>query len=154
MHHTFDEDDELPMKVRRLFEHHRPFEFRPVVPIKLLNPTKQPPQQYIWFRTMAPVPDDDHLARCLLAYASDYHLLPTAALPHGISLLQGNVQMASLDHAMWFHRHVRLNDWMLYSIDSPNASSARGLSRGSIFSRDGTLIASTAQEGVIRLWDS
>jgi acyl-CoA thioesterase-2 len=153
LHRTVDQGEKLPEKVRRLFVHQRPFEFRPVVPIDLLNPTKQAPQQCIWFRTVAPVPDDDHLIRCLLAYVSDYNLLPTASLPHGISFLQGNVQMASLDHAMWFHRHARIDDWMLYSIDSPNASGARGFARGSIFSRDGTLVASTAQEGVLRLWD-
>ena len=153
LHRTVDQGEKLPEKVRRLFVHQRPFEFRPVKPIDLLNPTKQAPQQCIWFRTVAPVPDDDHLIRCLLASVSDYTLLPTASLPHGISFLQGNVQMASLDHAMWFHRHARIDDWMLYSIDSPNASGARGFARGSIFSRDGTLVASTAQEGVLRLWD-
>ena len=89
----------------------------------------------------------------MLAYASDHNLLPTATLPHGVSFLQGNLQMASLDHAMWFHRPARVDDWLLYSIDSPTTCGARGFVRGSIFNRQGTLIASTAQEGVVRLWD-
>jgi acyl-CoA thioesterase-2 len=142
----------LPEKVRRLLDHQRPFEFRPVEPVDVLNPSKRPPRQCIWFRTVGPLPDDDHLNRCMLAYVSDYNLLPTASLPHGVSFLQGNVQMASLDHGMWFHRPARMGEWMLYAIDSPSTSGARGFVRGSIFRRDGVLVASTAQEGVIRIW--
>ena len=127
---------------------------RQVDPVDVMHPVARPPQQCIWFRTVAPVPDDDHLNRCMLAYVSDYNLLPTASLPHGVSFLQGNLQMASLDHGMWFHRAPRIDDWMLYAIDSPSASGARGFARGAIYRRDGTLVASTAQEGVIRLWES
>jgi len=154
MHVDLEQCDKLPEKVRRLLDHQRPFEFRPVEPVDLLRPRKRPPHQCIWFRAVAPVPDDDHLNRCMLAYVSDYNLLPTASYPHGISFLQGNLQMASLDHAMWFHRPARIDDWMLYVIDSPSTSGARGFVRGAIFRRDGTLVASTAQEGVIRLWPS
>jgi acyl-CoA thioesterase-2 len=89
--------------------------------------------------------------RCLLAYVSDFHLLDTALMPHGMAIAQPNLVMASIDHAMWFHRSVRLDDWLLYSTDSPSASSARGFARGSIFSRDGRLVASTSQEGLMRL---
>ena len=142
----------LPEKVRRLLDHQRPFEFRPVEPVELVNPSKRPPRQYIWFRAIDQLPDDDHLNRCMLAYVSDYNLLPTASLPHGISFLEGNVQMASLDHAMWFHRPPRLGDWMLYAIDSPSTSGARGFTRGFIFDREGLLLASTTQEGVLRIW--
>ena len=149
---NLEQCEKLPEKVRRLLDHQRPFEFRPVDPVEVLNPTKRPPRQSIWFRTIGPLPDDDHLHRCMLAYVSDYNLLPTASLPPGISFLQGNVQMASLDHAMWFHRPARGDEWMLYVIDSPSASGARGFVRGSIFDRKGRLVASTAQEGVIRIW--
>ncbi len=154
IHFDLERCEKLPEKVRRLIEHQRPFEFRPVESVEVLQPSPRRPYQCIWFRTSAPVPDDDHLNRCMLAYVSDYNLLPTAALPHGISLLQGNLQMASLDHAMWFHRPARIDDWMLYVIDSPSSSGARGFCRGSIYSRDGTLVASTAQEGVLRVWES
>jgi acyl-CoA thioesterase-2 len=154
MHVDLEECEKLPYKVRRLIEHQRPFEFRPVEPVEVMRPRARPPHQCIWFRTVAPVPDDDHLNRCMLAYVSDYNLLPTAALPHAVSLLQGNLQMASLDHGMWFHRVARIDDWMLYAIDSPSASGARGFVRGSIYRRDGTLVASTAQEGVVRLWET
>ena len=91
------------------------------------------------------------LHRCLLAYVSDYWLLDTSTMPHGSSFLRGNLIMASIDHAIWFHRHARLDDWLLYSIDSPSAQSSRGLARGMIYDRDGHLVASTAQEGLIRV---
>ncbi len=144
--------EKLPEKVRRLLDHQRPFDFRPVEPVDVLHPMKRTPHQAIWFRTIDRLGDDDDLHRSVLAYVSDYNLLPTASLPHGISFLQGNLQMASLDHAMWFHRSVRVDDWLLYVIDSPSASGARGFTRGSIFSADGSLVASTAQEGLIRIW--
>ena len=141
---------ELPEKVRRYFEHRRPFEFRPVRMPDFRNPARQPAQKQVWLRAVDRVPgDDDQLHRCLLAYVSDYNLLDTAILPHGHSIL--HVQMASIDHAMWFHRPFRVDDWLLYAVDSPSASGARGLARGSIFTRDGRLVASTAQEGLIRL---
>ncbi|MDE2307474.1 MAG: thioesterase family protein, partial [Xanthomonadaceae bacterium] len=95
--------------------------------------------------------DSAILHRALLAYASDFHLIGTATLPHGISYMTHNVQMASLDHALWFHRPFRVDEWLLYSFDSPTAQGGRGLARGQIFARDGRLIASTAQEGLIRL---
>jgi acyl-CoA thioesterase-2 len=105
----------------------------------------------VWFRLIDRIADDELLHRSLLAYASDFHLLGTTTLPHGISYLQPHVQMASLDHAMWFHRSVRVDEWLLYSCDSPSAEGARGLARGSIYSADGRLVASTAQEGLIRV---
>jgi acyl-CoA thioesterase-2 len=96
------------------------------------------------------LPDDQTLHRCLLAYVSDFNLLDTATLPHGLSFSSDRVVMASIDHAMWFHRDVRVDDWLLYSTDSPSSSGARGFTRGAIFSRDGRLVASTAQEGLLR----
>jgi acyl-CoA thioesterase-2 len=142
---------QLPPKMQRWLSRRGPFEFRPVYPRDELNPTKRPPYQQVWFRLPAELPDEEPLHRALLAYASDFHLIGTTTFPHGISYLQPNVQMASLDHAMWFHRGFRASDWLLYSCDSPTAQGARGLARGSIYNRDGVLVASTAQEGLIRV---
>jgi acyl-CoA thioesterase II len=141
----------LPVKLQRWLGNDGPFEFRQVWPRDEMHPAKRPPIQHIWFRLSSPVSDSPALHRALLAYASDFHLIGTATLPHGISYLTHNIQMASLDHALWFHRPFRVDEWLLYSFDSPTAQGARGLARGQIFSRDGHLVASTAQEGLIRL---
>jgi acyl-CoA thioesterase II len=149
---TADEEEllaDLPEKVQRFFEHRRPFEFRPVQTPNYLNPEPRPPLKQVWFRTVDRLPSDaDWLHRCVLAYVSDYNLLDTATMPHGCSFV--HMQMASIDHAMWFHRPFRADQWLLYALDSPSASGARGFARGSIFTRDGRLVASTAQEGLIR----
>jgi acyl-CoA thioesterase-2 len=142
----------IPEKTRRFLTRERPFEVRPVEPIQLLSPAPAPPVRHVWIRTLGELPDDPHLHRNLLAYVSDYQLVSTATLPHGIHFEHGNVQMASLDHAMWFHRPFRADEWLLYAMESPNASGARGLALGRFFARDGTLVASTAQEGLIRIW--
>jgi acyl-CoA thioesterase-2 len=142
---------QLPPKMQRWLSRRGPFEFRPVYPRDELNPTKRPPYQQVWFRLPERVPDDANLQRALLAYASDFHLIGTTTFPSGISYLQPNVQMASLDHAMWFHRPFRVDEWLLYACDSPTAQGARGLARGSIYNLDGALVASTAQEGLIRV---
>ena len=140
---------ELPEKIRPFFEHRRPFELRPVKQRNYINPQPEAPLRQVWFRAVDKVPSDDEwLHRCLLAYVSDYNLLETATLPHARSLL--HLQMASIDHAMWFHRPFRVDDWLLYAVDSPSASGALGFARGSIYSRDGRLVASVAQEGLIR----
>ena len=142
--------DRLPEKVRRFFDHRRPVEFRPVELPDYLNPAPRPAYKHVWVRTIGRVPDDDpKLHRALLAYLSDYNLLDTATQPHAASIAE--LQMASIDHAMWFHRPFRADEWLLYSTDSPSASGARGFSRGSFFSRDGRLVASTAQEGLMRV---
>lgn len=141
----------LPAKLQRWLARKGPFEFRHVYPRNELKPTKRPPYQQVWFRLCDSAPDDPTMHRAMLAYASDFHLIGTAMLPHGISYLQHNVQVASLDHALWFHRPFRVDEWLLYSCDSPSAQGARGLTRGMIFTREGTLVASTAQEGLIRL---
>ena len=143
----------LPTKIQRWLSRQGPFEFRHVYPRDELNPPKRPPYQQVWFRLCERVGDSPELHRALLAYASDFHLLGTATFPHGISYYHPNVQMASLDHALWFHRPFRADDWLLYSIDSPSAQGARGLARGQIFDRHGVLVASTAQEGMIRVLD-
>ncbi|MFC3715938.1 acyl-CoA thioesterase II [Luteimonas soli] len=141
----------LPTKVQRWLDRMGPFEFRHIYPRDELDPPKRPPFQQVWFRLAEKVGDAPELHRALLAYASDFHLLGTATFPHGISYYQPNVQMASLDHALWFHRPFRADDWLLYSIDSPSAQGSRGLARGLIYDRDGHLVASTAQEGLIRV---
>jgi len=146
-----DELSKMPVKLQRWLSRRGAFEFRYVHPRNELKPTKRPPYQQIWFRLIDRAPDDDALHRALLAYASDFHLIGTAMLPHGISYLQHNVQVASLDHALWFHRPFRTDDWLLYACDSPSAQGARGLTRGQVYTRAGTLVASTAQEGLIRL---
>lgn len=141
----------LPVKLQRWLGIDGPFEFREVWPRDELHPVKQPPIQHIWFKLTSSIDGSAILHRSLLAYASDFHLIGTATLPHGISYMTRNVQMASLDHALWFHRPFRVDEWLLYSFDSPTAQGGRGLARGQIFSRDGRLIASTAQEGLIRI---
>jgi acyl-CoA thioesterase-2 len=143
----------IPEKMRRYLTDKRPFEFRPVEPVDLLEPECRPPQKHVWIRTVDQLPTDPALHRSLLAYVSDYELLGTSTLPHGLPFGRGKVIMASLDHALWFHREVRIDDWLLYSMDSPNASGARGLARGQIFTRSGDLVASTAQEGLVRVVD-
>ena len=142
---------QLPEKLQRWLTRRGPFEFRPVYPRDELHPAKRPPFQQVWFRLGGRAPDDALLQRAMLAYASDFHLIGTATLPHGISYLSHEVQMASLDHALWFHRPFRVDEWLLYSCDSPSAQGARGLARGMIYARDGRLVASTAQEGLIRM---
>ncbi len=141
----------LSAKMQRWLSRMGPFEMRPVYPRDELKPSKRPPYQQVWFRLSGPIGDDVNLHRAMLAYASDFYLLGTSTFPHGISYYQPTVQMASLDHALWFHRPFRIDDWLLYSLESPSASGARGLARGSIYTRDGVLVASVAQEGLIRV---
>jgi acyl-CoA thioesterase-2 len=142
---------QLPERVQRFVEQPRPFEFRMVQPVDFSKPRKAAPERQVWFRTVGKLPDDERLHRRLLAYVSDFYLLDTATLPHGTSFLSNTLVMASIDHAMWFHRPLRVDDWLLYDLDSPSASGARGFGRGSIFARDGRLVASTAQEGLVRV---
>jgi acyl-CoA thioesterase-2 len=143
--------DLVPERVSRFVRYERPFEFRPVIVADLRNPRPMEPHKVIWFRAVDRVPDDQALHRCLLAYVSDFHLLDTAMMPHAISPIRDTLRLASIDHAMWFHEDVRVDDWLLYVMDSPSASGARGFTRGSIFARSGKLVASTAQEGLIRV---
>lgn len=141
----------LPPKTQRWLSTRGAFEFRPVYPRDELAPTKRPPNQQIWFRLSDRIGDDTALHQALLAYASDFHLIGTSTLPHAVSYLQPNVQMASLDHALWLHRPLRVDEWLLYACDSPSMQDSRGLARGSIYTRDGVLVASTAQEGLVRI---
>jgi acyl-CoA thioesterase-2 len=139
----------MPEIMRRHMADRRAFEIRPVVDSKL----RKEPVKNVWLRSVDKIPDLPALHQNLLAYASDYELLGASTIPHDMPFKQGAVIMASLDHALWFHRKVHIDDWLLYSIDSPNASGARGFARGQFFNERGELIASSAQEGLVRVID-
>lgn len=145
--------DEIPEKWRRHLLRARPIQIRPVHARSWVAPEKRPPAQASWFRIAAPIGDDPAMHRAVLAYASDMALLGTAMLPHGVNWMTRNIQTASLDHAVWLHEPFRADEWLLYACDSPWAGHARGFNRGQIFTRDGRLVASTAQEGLMRLRD-
>ena len=140
--------DGMPAERRRFWSRERPFEYRSVEPVEAGGP--RPGVRHLWFRLVDQCPDDPILHRCLLAYMSDYHLLETATLPHGLSYRSGEVMLASIDHGMWFHRPLRVDEWLLYALVSPSSSGSRGLAFGRIFDRQGRLVASTAQEGLMR----
>jgi acyl-CoA thioesterase-2 len=142
-----------PDSVRKYWERPRPIELRPVDLRHYLSSETLDPGQFVWVRATGPLPDDPDIHRCVLAYASDMTLLDTSLFPHGRSIFDPGLQVASLDHALWFHRPFRADEWLLYAEDSPSASGARGFNRGSLFSRDGRLVASVAQEGLIRVRD-
>lgn len=138
-------------KMRRYLTRKRPFMVRPLRPPDYSNPGKLEPVKHVWIKAKDALPDDVDLHQALMAYVSDYELLGTATLPHAVSFVDGSVQMASLDHAMWFHDDFRLDEWLLFAFDSPSASGGRGLARCLVFTQDGRLVATTAQEGLIRL---
>jgi acyl-CoA thioesterase II len=140
----------MPEPIRRYYELERPIEMRPVEYTRYLGEKFENARFHVWIRATGPLPDDPAIHQCVLAYASDWTLLDTALVPHGRSLFEREFMAASLDHALWFHRPFRADDWLLYAQDSPNLAGARGFSRGLIFARDGTLVASVAQEGLVR----
>ena len=135
---------------RRLMLRPRPIEMRTMDRLHWMNSEPKEPRAHSWFKTVAPLPDDPALHRAIIAYASDYTLLGTAALPHGLSWMRGELIGASLDHAIWFHHPARADEWLLYCTESPWSGGGRGFNRGQIFNREGTLIASVAQEGMMR----
>lgn len=145
--------ERIPSKLRRFLMQERPFEFRHVEPINFGEPKKAEPIKHVWIRAIDTLPDDPVLHQNLLTYVSDYELVGTSTLPHGLSFGRGQVILASLDHALWFHREVKVDEWLLYAMDSPSSSGARGLARGQFFKEDGTLVASTTQEGLLRVVD-
>jgi acyl-CoA thioesterase II len=140
----------MPDAMRRYFERERPIELRPVEFTRYLGAKSEEARFHVWIRTIGKLPDDPAIHQCVLAYASDMTLLDAALIPHGRTVFEKRIMAASLDHALWFHRPFRADDWLLYAQDSPNMSGARGFSRGLIFTRDGTLVASVAQEGLLR----
>jgi acyl-CoA thioesterase-2 len=143
--------DKLPAAMRSYWERDRPVDMRVVDISRYLSREKKAPSQQIWFRASGRLPDDPAVHQAVLAYASDFTLLDTALIAHGKLLFDADIQLASLDHALWYHRPFHADDWMLYVQDSPSAHNARGFSRGSIYTREGALIASVAQEGLMRL---
>lgn len=142
--------DHLPEPYKIWLNMERPIEFKPVEISNPMERKKQKPYRHVWMRAKGEMPNDKRAQQQVLAYASDYNLLAAALLPHGDTASFTNVKMASLDHAMWFHRDFTINDWLLYAIDSPSASNARGFTRGNIYTQDGVLVASVVQEGMIR----
>ena len=141
---------QAPDTVKKYWGRERPIEIRPTSLTHYLSREKLEPEAHIWVKASGLVPDDRHYQAAILAYLSDMTLLDTSLYAHGTSIFDPELQVASLDHAMWFHRPCRLDDWLLYTQDSPSAAGARGMTRGSIFTRDGRLVASVAQEGLIR----
>jgi len=139
-----------PEHVVKYWKTERPIEIRPIFLDHYVSEKPLPPFQSVWVRTLGPIPKDQVIQASVLAYLSDMLLLDTALFAHGKSVFNSEIQAASLDHAMWFHRPFDFTDWLLYTMDSPNTNGARGFSRGSLHSRDGRLIASVAQEGLIR----
>ncbi|MEP0942032.1 MAG: acyl-CoA thioesterase II [Rhizobiaceae bacterium] len=137
-------------EVKNYWKRERPIEVRATSFEHYLTDKKLPPEQYVWVRATGPIPDDPSLQAAVLAYASDITLLDTALYPHGRKVFDRDLQVASLDHSMWFHRPINMNEWLLFSQDSPNSNGGRGLTRGSLYTRDGVLVASCSQEGLIR----
>ena len=150
MRRYYADKQDMPDASRKLMLRPRPIEMRTIDRLHWMNSEPKEPRAHTWFRTAAPLPDDAVLHRAIIAYASDYTLLGTSALPHGLSWMRGEIVGASLDHAMWFHREARADEWLLYATDAPWSGSGRGYNRGRIYDRAGNLVASVAQEGMMR----
>lgn len=142
-----------PEHVRKYWDRDRPIEVRATSLEHYISDKKLAAEQYVWIRTTDTIPDNQPLQAAVLAYASDMTLLDTSLFAHGRKVFDKDIQVASLDHSMWFHRPAKIDDWLLYAQDSPSTSGGRGLNRGSLYTRDGILVASTAQEGLIRIKD-
>lgn len=143
--------DKVPAKMLEKFMADAPIEMRLVNPLHPFAPKETEPYRYVWLRANGSMPSEAHIHEYLLAYAADFNFLVTAVQPHGVSFLSPGVRMATIDHAMWFHRPINIGEWLLYSIDSPNASGGRGYVRGQFFNQQGELVASSTQEGLIRM---
>ena len=143
--------DRIPEPLRPILTQERPIDFRAVEPQDPFVGKKRDAQRMVWFRAVDTLPDAQVYHSALLAYASDYSLLPTALYPHGVPYRDPRLMMASIDHSVWLHRRFRADEWLLYVMDSPVAAGARGFTRGTIYSRDGQLVASVAQEGLMRI---
>jgi acyl-CoA thioesterase II len=143
--------ERIPERLRGIYTQDRPIDFRPIDPVDPFRPERRPPAKYLWLRAEGAMPDEPIHHQAVLAYASDYGLLGAALLPHGLSFQQTRLQAATLDHSLWFHRPFRVDDWLLYAMDSPIAAGARAFTRGGIYTRDGHLVASAAQEGLTRV---
>ena len=149
-----DMEDRIPARLRPVLTQDRPLDIRPVEAVDPFDPEPRPPVRHLWVRSLAPIGDRLLHHQAVLAYASDYGLLGAALQPHGVTFRRPNMMVASLDHALWFHRPFDATRWLLYSIESPVAAGARGFARGTFFTRDGVLVASVAQEGLVRQVDA
>lgn len=145
--------DKFPERVRDIYTADKPIEIRVIDPVNIFAPKKQDPTKYVWMKADAKLAEDPMLHTNILTYATDFNLIGTAMMPHGVSFAQKDMQVASLDHAIWFHRPVKVDEWLLYALDSPSASLGRGYCRGQLFNQQGELVASVAQEGLIRKID-
>lgn len=143
--------DRIPDELKAIYTQERPIDFRPVNPVDMYAPERSEPKQYMWLRSVSSVGSDLLTSQAVLAYASDHGLLRSALLPHALSLHSPHLQAASLDHCLWFHRPFRIDEWLLFVMESPTAGGARGFTRGSIYTQSGELVASVAQEGLLRL---
>ena len=143
----------IPAALRPILTQDRPIDFRPVDPVDVFNPVARPPRRMLWLRAVGEMPHEHLANQAVLAYASDYGLLATSLLPHALSIYTPGMQVATLDHAIWFHRRVHFDEWHLYVMDSPSAAGARGFTRGLLYNRNGDLVASTTQEGLTRRHD-
>lgn len=146
----FEHKANIPKDIIDKYLAEKPIELRPIQPYNWMSPKKRAPLSQMWIKANGELPDDLRIHMCMLAYTSDFHFLPTALFPHGASHFQPNFQLATVDHSMWFHRPFRIDEWLLYSVDSPSATGGRGLVKGQIFNQKGELVASTMQEGVMR----
>ena len=142
--------ERMPPQVRAYWERERPIEIRPIDLSRYLEPGNHAPTQQVWIRATGQLGDDLALHQCVLAYASDFTLLDTALVAHGRFVFDPSLMLASLDHAIWFHRKFRADEWLLYAQDSPSSGAGRAFCRGTLFAREGELVASTAQEGLVR----
>jgi acyl-CoA thioesterase II len=143
--------EEIPEHLRAVLTQDRPIDLRSVRPADPLRHQPTEAVRQVWFKAVAPLPDEQIIHQAILAYASDYGFLPTALMPHNVPYRDPRLLIASLDHSLWMHRAFRADDWLLYTNDSPSAAGARGFVRGQVFRRDGTLVASVAQEGLMRV---
>lgn len=146
----FDNQSYIPENIRGKFLSEKPIELRPVEQYNWISPEKTDPICHMWIKANGALPDDPRIHKYMLAYTSDFHFLPTALFSHGVSHWQPNFQIATIDHAMWFHRPFRFDDWLLYVMKSPTTVGGRGLVHGEIYNQAGDLVATTMQEGVIR----
>lgn len=141
----------MPEPLRAFISRRLAIDMRAVDPVDPVSPEPKAAEAKVWLKAKGELPDDQALHQAVLAYASDFNFMGTALRPHGLSFMQGNLQAASIDHALWFHRPLRIDRWLLYCMDSPSAFGARGFNRGAIYDADGVLVASCAQEGLMRL---
>ena len=145
--------DNIGRRLREALSYHRPIDIRTVDAVRSFTSKNDKPERYTWLRANEALGDSQAMHQAVLAYASDYHFLSTSLQSHGVQITDRNLAIATIDHAMWFHRPINMNEWLLYSMESPASGGARGLVRGQLFNQQGELVASTMQEGLMRITD-